>query len=75
VQILAQELIAPGSEEEIELRAATVQAVELLRDRISSKREDKPCPTAVQIDWWLWETGERTRASDPPHHRTITVFY
>lgn len=72
---MAQELILPGSEEETELRAASIQAVQQIRDRISSKRDEKLCPTAVQLDWWLWETGENSRASDPPHHRTATVFY
>ena len=75
VQILAQELVVPGSEEEVELRAASVQAVEQIRDSIKARHGDKLCPTAVQLDWWLWETGESSRASDPPHHRTATVFY
>lgn len=72
---MAQELILPGSEEEVEIRAATVQAVEQIRDGIRKEHQGNPCPTAVQLDWWLWQTGENSRASDPPHHKTMTVFY
>lgn len=44
----------------------------------------KPCraeeeglagPHALQLDWFLWERGERERATAPPHHRTRTTFY
>ena len=32
-------------------------------------------PAAVHLDWWLWEQGERRRAQDAPHHRTLTIYY
>ena len=66
-----------GSEEEVEIRACTVWAVEqivaALRERHG--RDGSPVPHSVQLDWYLWEQGERQRMSSPPHHRTITHFY
>ncbi|KXZ54661.1 hypothetical protein GPECTOR_4g727 [Gonium pectorale] len=76
--ILRGELIAAGSEEEVEVRACTVAAVEALREAIAAKYLGVPgaqLPHAIQLDWWLWELGERERKSHPPHHRTLTVYY
>lgn len=76
--------VPAGGSEEVEIRAATVSAVEALRDALqarwgpgvgSSSSVPVVLPHAVQLDWWLWETGEATRATDPPHHRTLTVYY
>ncbi len=67
----AQE-IWPGSPEEIEIRAATVQAVERLRARLMQYGHDVP---AVQVDWLLWERAEAVRDQLPPHHRTRTIYY
>ena len=68
----ALELLPAGSEEEVEVRAATVQAVERLRAAMA--RRGRELPTA-QVDWLLWQRGERTKEELPPHHRTLTVFY
>jgi hypothetical protein len=67
--------IQPGSEEEIEIRAATIQGVERLRAAIAAKHGGAVCPSAVQLDWWLWDAGEKTRTTDGPHHRTLTTNY
>jgi hypothetical protein len=65
------ELIEAGSEEEIEIRAATVWACELLRRRMI--QHDHPM-TAAAIDLRLWLLGQN--ASDmKPYHRTRTQFY
>lgn len=61
--------------QEIEIRAATIQAVERLREAIAAKHGGAVCPTAVQLDWWLWEQGEQTRSTDGAHHRTLTTNY
>ncbi|GAX86322.1 hypothetical protein CEUSTIGMA_g13734.t1, partial [Chlamydomonas eustigma] len=85
-KILSLTQISAGSEEECEIRAASVVAVQELRKAISrrfsasillSSGEEKlqSMPTAVQLDWWLWHQGERSRHSHPPHHRTMTIFY
>ena len=97
-----QELM-PGSEEEVEIRACTVAAVEHLRKALASLHTPastsmtqsavglvaaeaeshalchsgagQSLPNSVQLDWWLWEQGERSRSSDLPHHRTLTIYY
>ena len=71
-----QELPA-GSEEEVEIRACTVQAVECIRAVLEDRcgRKDCPLPHSVQLDWYLWEQGEQQRANSPPHHRTVTTYY
>lgn len=130
-QVGDRQELAPGSEEEVELRACTVAAVEQLRQALAANhfvetgvkthsaaplakgdaetdlelrgggvterktesigiavsqdaesRENLSCtggddalPNSVQLDWWLWEQGEKKRASDPPHHRTLTTYY
>lgn len=72
-KILNKEELMPGSDEEVQIRAATVQAVEAMRveiERVSGKKTH-----AVQVDWLLWERGEEILASLPPHHRVLTIFY
>ena len=66
-----------GSEEEVEIRACTVWAVEHIMDALRRRhgRDGSPVPHSVQLDWYLWEQGERQRMNGPPHHRTITHFY
>mmetsp|Transcript_32531 Transcript_32531/g.71107 ORF Transcript_32531/g.71107 Transcript_32531/m.71107 type:complete len:224 (-) Transcript_32531:795-1466(-) len=76
--------IAAGSEMEVEIRACTVVAVQLMCQAIeqrATKADCHPCclPSGhlpcVAVDWWLWERGEATREISPPHHRTHTIFY
>ncbi|CAL8464125.1 g3660 [Coccomyxa elongata] len=69
--------LAAESEEEVEIRACTIQAVEELKSalRERSSRDGCPVPHSVQLDWFLWERGERERETAPPHHRTWTTFY
>lgn len=62
-----------GAEEEVEIRAATVQAVEMLREALEGM--GRPGVMSVVLDWLLWQEGERAKDALPPHHRTRTVFY
>lgn len=64
-----QELV-PGSEEEIEIRACTIQAVEQIKHMLHGG-----ALTSVQIDWFLWELGEAQRTDGPKHHKTHTIYY
>ena len=66
-----QELLAAGSDEEIEIRAATIWACELLRRRMA---EQDHAVTAAQIDQHLWLLGQKT-AEMRPYHRTRTIYY
>ncbi|MEO8972314.1 MAG: queuosine salvage family protein [Ktedonobacteraceae bacterium] len=66
-----QELIPQGSEEEIEIRAATIWACELLRRAIAGH----DCTmTAAEIDQRLWLLGQESTHMQP-YHRTRTIFY
>lgn len=79
--VLAREEIPAGSAPEVEVRAATVQAVLRLQARLSEVRRARDgeganrAPLNVEVDWALWNWGERSLAELPPHHRTRTVFY
>jgi hypothetical protein len=72
-KIVNREVIAFGAEEELEIRAATVVAVEMIRDRLKEKKDVSLL--AVEIDWLLWNWGEQVKEEIKPHHRTLTIFY
>jgi hypothetical protein len=62
------ELIAAGSKEEVEIRAATIWAVEQIKQQI-------PQFTAAQIDNALWLISQEAPKNIAPYHRTETIFY
>lgn len=64
-------VIPAGSEEEIEIRAAAVWAVEYLRRELDARGNRLP---AFQIDWVLWEWSQEHPPAAPPH-RTLTTYY
>ena len=71
-----QQEVPAGSEEEIELRGCSIQAVECLRQKLAELQPDyAEKPSSVHLDWCLWEIGEAARKTSPPHHRTRTIFY
>jgi hypothetical protein len=58
--VLAQKVdqkvfLAPGSQEEVEIRANTIWAVELIRREL--KKEGRPL-RSFEIDWILWNLGQ-----------------
>lgn len=61
-----------GSDMEIEIRAATVVAVERLHARLS---EMGVRLLVVELDWLLWQKGENLKDTIKPHHRTRTIYY
>jgi Queuosine salvage protein len=67
-----QELLKPGGEEEVELRAATIWACELLRREMS--RISGHAITAVEVDQLLWYLGQNSTEMRP-YHRTRTIYY
>ena len=71
-RINKQELLAPGSEEEIELRAATIWACELLRREIVYITDNTM--TAAEVDSHLWHIGQNIPEMKP-YHRTRTIYY
>lgn len=64
--------IPAGSIEEIEIRAATVAAVEKLRGLVSARGGSF---NAHELDWMLWSMGQHDRFRKKPYHRTETIFY
>eukprot|EP01017_Pseudomicrothorax_dubius_P031214 TRINITY_DN3961_c0_g1_i2.p1 TRINITY_DN3961_c0_g1~~TRINITY_DN3961_c0_g1_i2.p1 ORF type:complete len:318 (-),score=69.52 TRINITY_DN3961_c0_g1_i2:584-1537(-) len=65
-------VIEHGSPAEVEIRAATVVAVELIKERLKS---EGIVLNSVQIDWALWQRGEEAKDRIAPHHRTLSIFY
>lgn len=68
----AKILLAPGSEEEVEIRAATVVAGNLICEELM-KRESSLL--SVELDVNLWLLGERLKSEMLPAHRVISVNY
>ncbi|KAI5084156.1 hypothetical protein GOP47_0001122 [Adiantum capillus-veneris] len=64
--------LPPGTEEEVEIRACTIVAVEKLGELLSAKIGRQVL--TVQLDWWLWSTGISLQ-SKLPCHRTHTIYY
>ncbi len=64
--------LAAGSEEEVEIRAAGVHAVELLAEIF--RTQGRPA-TAMQVDQLLWHRGRAREIKARPSHRTRTSFY
>ncbi len=66
------QLLRSGSEEEIEVRAVTLWAVEALRH--SFRRIGTPA-NSMQIDQWLWRLGQLEPFRHKPYHHCRTIFY
>jgi len=73
VQVQKQVVLAPGSEEEVEIRACSIHATDKLCQALRERHQVQL--HSLQMDWWLWEQEERMREEHPPHHRTLTIFY
>ena len=65
-------LIHAGSPEEIEIRANTIWAVELIRQELERMGR---VINACEIDWILWNLGQEQPFRQKPYHRTLTIFY
>jgi hypothetical protein len=61
-----------GSEDEVEIRANTIWAVELICREMKRLGKDV---TASEIDWLLWNLGQDDQFRAKPYHRTLTIFY
>ena len=65
-------LIPAGSPPEVEIRSATVWAVELLRRELAQRGMSR---TASEIDFRLWSESQTHAPDDRPYHRTRTIYY
>jgi hypothetical protein len=72
-RVMAGRLIAPGSREELELRAHAVHVVELLTHELNAQSHRT---TARAVDLALWNLGLALQGRTPlKPHRTLTHFY
>ena len=62
----------PGSPDEVEIRANTIWAVELIREELKQRGKDF---RAFEIDWLLWTLGQSDEFRIKSYHRTVTIFY
>ncbi len=68
----AGRLLAPGSPEEVEIRALAVEAVERCARRL---REAGAPRSARELDTLLWTRGQRPELKARPRHRTRCTYY
>jgi hypothetical protein len=71
-RIDAGEPIPAGSAEEVEIRACTVHAGELLLNGLRQRGRNAGAPW---LDNLLWHRGQRPEFRRLPRHRTRTPFY
>lgn len=67
-----QEYIEKNTDEEIEIRLATIHSVEMIKEEIAKRGISV---TSSLIDSYLWTRSRRLDAVMKPHHRTITTAY
>lgn len=65
-------LIPAGDPREVEIRAAMVWAVEKLRQGLAKVGRQA---TAYELDWFLWNLGQRPVENERPYHLTRTIYY
>ena len=68
--------LAYSSVYEVEIRAATVVAVDMIMNQIKKRPKiaDK-IKYAFQVDWLLWQMGECQLDKLLPHHCVHSIFY
>ncbi|KAL6277542.1 UPF0553 protein-like [Prunus yedoensis var. nudiflora] len=69
--IEANSQIDAGSEEEVELRACSIYAVEKMKELISMKSGKQVL--SIELDLWLWSFG--IQCPTLQHHRTLSIYY
>ena len=78
----AQVELAAGGADEVEIRAATLWAVEFLRKELAARGRDL---WSVQVDWILWGASQKKKLAKvvkppqglqiKPYHRVRTIYY
>lgn len=71
-RIDARENLNEGSEQEIEIRAMTIWAVEELKKAFLRLGKEV---TSVSLDQWLWQLGQLELFRKRPYHRCRTIYY
>jgi hypothetical protein len=70
-EIINEMLIPAGSLKEMELRASSIMACEIMREELVHLGRNI---TTHELDWILWVEAKKTTFSKP-HHKALTVFY
>lgn len=63
--------IGSGTEEEVEIRACSIYAVEKMRELLKSKYGKEVL--SLELDLWLWCCG--VKKPSLKHHRTLSIYY
>jgi hypothetical protein len=71
-QVDAYQEIAAGSAPEVEIRAATIWAVELIRRALAERNLIR---SASELDYRLWSESQAPTPDMRPYHRTRTIYY
>ncbi|MCX6789556.1 MAG: queuosine salvage family protein [Candidatus Gribaldobacteria bacterium] len=70
-KIKNENLITAGSSTEVEIRANTIVAVEMLKKELAKLGRNLP---SFQIDWILWNMSQKIKMPTP-YHKTRTIYY
>ncbi|GLI33455.1 hypothetical protein DAMNIGENAA_08880 [Desulforhabdus amnigena] len=68
----SMQVLSQGCEEEIEIRAMTVWAVEALKNAFAAQGREV---SSTWVDNWLWQLGQMESFRKRPYHRCRTIFY
>ena len=71
-QVDSYTVIPAGSPAEVEIRSATLWAVELLRRELAQRGVTR---NASDIDYRLWSESQTHTPDERPYHRTRTIYY
>ena len=66
------EMIKRDSEEEIEIRSASIYATAILTEKVNERRPENKSIIIPQLDYRLWKNYHATHH---PHHLTYTTMY
>ena len=64
--------IPKDSDQEIEIRASTIQAGELIKRELQKRI---PWITSAHLDTYFWQISKNPSLILPPHHLTRTIYY
>lgn len=74
-KVVSGQDIPAGGQDEVEIRCASICAVELFKSEIASMLGQELL--SLEVDWLVWGRGEllAQKSELPPHHETKTIFY
>ena len=64
--------IPANSREELEIRAATIMAGEMMNDLLKKRIKGI---TSQHVDRLIWLAGQKKSSRDKPYHKTLTIAY